>query len=202
MKYPDYTDFTSTASEMAMKFAKGQVEILDMLATSAKGTPAAPLFDFALQMQHSALEGLESLATAAKAAPSEAKSKKAAKPVKAAASAMKKAVDAQADLLVKASTEANAAAAKTKDTVRKAAKSAASGDMKSLYDDLTVVSGIGPSTMKKLQAAGIRTVEDIAKTTKKDLTAIIEEANIRVLKFTPADWIADAKALLKSAKAA
>jgi len=190
-----YTQFTTTAAEMAVTFAKSQVELFDTIASSAKGTPVAPLFEMASQMQHSALDGFESLTSAAatKAAPKAAKS--ADKPLKASTKVAEKAAKKQAKTVKKATV-------KTATAVKKAAVSASAGDMETLYDDLTAVTGIGPSTMKKLHAEGIRTISDLAKTSTKDLKAIVEKANVRLLKYSPAELIADAKALVKAAKAA
>jgi len=202
----DYKKMSTASVDMTKMLIQGQVDLFNMFADTAKGTPAAPFFDAAAKMQRAALEGMDSVADAVKKEPTKAATKKAVKaaeaPMKAAAKAMKKAVDAQADLMVDAGVEAVAATSKTKAAVSKAAASAKKGDMSSLYDDLTAVTGIGPSTMKKLHAEGIRTISDLASTSAKDLGAVLEKANVRILKYTPADWIADAKGLMKASKAA
>jgi len=201
-----YKKFTTSAADIAKTVVEGQVQLFDLYAKTAEGTPASQLFSAVATMQRAALEGIEKMSDAVQAEPSKAKAKKAAKaaaePLKATAAAVKKAVDAQADMMVGAGASTVAATSKTKDAVAKAAKSATSGDMAALYDDLTEVTGIGPATMKKLQSEGVRTISDLAKISSKDLGDIIEKASIRTLKYTPADWIADAKGLLKAAKAA
>ncbi len=201
-----YTKFTAASADITKMLVQGQAEIFDMFADAAKGTPVAPLFDAAAKVQRATLEGIDNVANAINVEPTKASSKKTAKaaeaPIKATAKAMKKVVDAQADMLVGAGAEAVAATTKTKDAVVKVAKAASNGDMAALYDDLTAVTGIGPSTMKKLHAEGIRTISDLASTSSKDLGAVLEKANVRILKYTPADWIADAKNLMKASKAA
>lgn len=201
-----YTQFTSTAADMTKTMLQGQVDLLDSFAATAKGTPAAEFFSAAAKMQRATLEGLDSLAGAMTKEPTAAATKKAVKeatkPLKAAEKALKKAVNAQADMMIDAGVETVAATSKAKDGVAKATASASKGDMSALYDDLTAVTGIGPSTMKKLHSEGIRTISDLAKTSSKELGEILEKANVRILKYTPADWIADAKSLVKAAKAA
>jgi predicted flap endonuclease-1-like 5' DNA nuclease len=199
-----YKQFTTTAAQMTKTLVQGQVELFDMFAQTAKGTPVAPFFDAAAKMQRATLDGFDTLSQAIDKEPTKAEAKKAAKaaaePFKATTKAMKKAVDAQAAMMIDAGAETVAATSKTKDAVAKAAGSAAKGDVAALYDDLTAMTGIGPSTMKKLNAEGIRTVADLAKTSSKDLGNILEKANVRILKYSPAEWIADAKGLMKAAK--
>ena len=201
-----YNKFTTASADMTKMMIKSQVELFDMFAKTAKGTPAAPFFDAAAKMQRAALDGIDSVAEAVSKEPTKAAAKKAVKsaeaPMKAAAKAMKKAVNAQPDMMVGAGAETVAVTSKAKAAVSKATKSAAKGDMAALYDDLTEVTGIGPSTMKKLHAEGIRTISDLASTSAKDLGAVLEKANVRILKYTPADWIAEAKSLVKASKAA
>lgn len=200
-----YKQFSATAAEMTKTVFEGQIALCDTFAQTAKGTPVAPLFDAAARMQRAALEGFETLSSAAMKEPSKADKKSAAKkaaaPFEATTKAMKKAVDAQADMMVDAGVETVAATSEAKDAVEKAVDHAAKGDMVALYDDLTAVTGIGPATMKKLNAEGIRTVSDLASTSAKELGDILESANVRMLKYTPADWIEDAKSLMKSAAA-
>jgi predicted flap endonuclease-1-like 5' DNA nuclease len=201
-----YKKMTTASADMTKMLIQSQVDLFNMFAGTAKGTPAAPFFDAAAKMQTAALEGMESVTEAVKKEPTKAAAKKAVKaaeaPMKAAAKAMKKAVDAQADMMVDAGVESVAVAAKTKSAVSKAASSAKKGDMAALYDDLTAVNGIGPSTMKKLHAEGIRTISDLASTSAKELGEVLEKANVRILKYTPADWVSEAKSLMKAAKAA
>ncbi len=201
-----YKKFSATATEMTKTIVQGQVQLFDMFADNAKGTPMAMFFDAASKMQRATLDGMENLNKAVQKEPSKARVKKvvkeAAAPVAATAKAMKKVVDAQADMLVKADTAVTEAKAEASHAVEKAAESAAKGDMATLYDDLTAVNGIGPSTMKKLQSEGIRTISDLADMSAKDLSNLLEKANVRMLKYSPDEWITDAKSLMKAAKAA
>lgn len=201
-----FNKYTTASADMTKLLIQGQADLFEMFAKTVQGTPAAPFFDAAAQMQRAALEGIDSVSTAVAKEPTKAAAKKAVKaaqePMKAAAKAMKKAVDAQADMMIDAGVETVAVSSKAKSAVSKAATSAAQGDMAALYDDLTAVTGIGPSTMKKLHAEGIRTISDLASTSAKDLGEVLEKANVRILKYTPADWVADAKSLMKASKAA
>jgi predicted flap endonuclease-1-like 5' DNA nuclease len=201
-----YKKFSATATEMTKTIVQGQVQLFEMFAENAKGTPMAPFFDAATKMQRATLDGMENLNKAVQKEPTKARVKKAAKeaaaPLEATTKAIKKAVDAQADMMVKADAAAVKAQADTKEAVKKATESAAKGDMATLYDDLTAVTGIGPSTMKKLQSEGIRTINDLATMSAGDLSDILEKANVRMLKYAPEDWITDAKSLMKAAKAA
>ena len=148
-------------------------------------------------MQRATLQNLDNLAASLLAAPA----KSTGAPIKAAANLVKNAVNAQADALIKTDASTIVAASKVAaKSSKKPASSAAKDDLSCTLDDLTVVSGIGPSTMKKLQAEGIQTLLDLAKISNKELTALVEKANIRLLKNTPADWISDAKKQVKLLK--
>jgi len=202
MNTAPYQKFTNSASAITKSIVSGQAELCEIYAKTTEGTPVSPLLSAAASMHRATLTGFDALSDALHKTAAAQSAETAAQPLKATAKVMKKAVDAQAELLIDVGTSTVKATAKTKDAVTKAAESAAKGDMATLFDDLTVVTGIGPATMKKLQAEGIRTISDLAKTSSKDLSAILEKTNVRISKYTPADWIADAKKLLKSAKAA
>ena len=196
---------TTTAADITKSVVEGQVQLFDIYAKHAEGTPISSFFNAAASMQRATLQGIDSLSATLNAAPanSAGKTSKAknstASTLKAATKAVKNVVNAQADALIEADASTLVATSKAKEAVAKVASSAAKGDLACAYTDLTVVAGIGPSTMKKLHAEGIRSVSDLAKTSNKDLTAIIEKAKVRMLKYSPADWIADAKQLLKAA---
>lgn len=201
-----YKKFSATATEMTRTVVQGQLQLFDMFAENAKGTPMAAFFEAASKMQRATLDGMDSMNKTVQQEPAKAKAKKAAKaavaPVEAATEAMKKAVNAQADMLVQADAAAVQVKAEATDAIEKITEAAAKGDMATLYDDLTAVTGIGPSTMKKLQSEGIRTINDLASMSVSDLSDIVEKASIRMLKYSPEDWITDAKSLMKAAKAA
>lgn len=184
--------FASTAAETVVSMARRNVEVFDQVAETAKNTPMAPLFAFASKFNHTALQSFEAVTGAFNGGDAAKRSDKAAK-------AVKKAVDAQADMLAAAGSQTVAASAETAKKAKSAAKAAQSGDTVQLFDDLTAINGIGPATMRKLQDAGIRSISDVAETSAKSLNDIVEDAGIRMLKFTPKDWIADAKRLMKNA---
>jgi len=207
----DFQKVTTSAADITKSVVAAQAEVFDIYAKTSEGMPISALFSAAATMQRATLQNLDTLAVTLKdatAKPSVKKSgarssaKATEASLKAATNAVKKAVNAQADALIGADASAIAATSKTKEAVTKAAASAAKGDLVAAYEDLTVVVGIGPSTMKKLQDEGIKSLNDLAKTSNKDLTAIIEKANVRMLKNTPADWIADAKRQIKTLKSA
>ncbi len=191
-----YNQFTAATTDMAKMIVQGQADLLETFSATAKGTPVAPFFDMTTQLHRSAMDNLHLVLDVAGKEPMQSSTKTPAETVK-------KAVDAQADVMVEAGVKAVAAGAKVKKEVAaKMAEVASTDKMAAIYDDLTAVTGIGPSTMKKLHEEGIRTVSDLASTSSKDLTALLEKANVRIKKYSPADWIADAKNLLKASKAA
>jgi len=206
----DFQKVTTSAADLTKSVLAAQVKVLDIYAKTSEGMPISSLFSAAATMQRATLENLDTLSVTLKdavakpmmkASGSKSSAKTTEASLKAATKVVKKAINAQADALIGADASTIAAASKTKGAVAKAASLAAKGDLAAAYKDLTVVAGIGPSTMKKLQAEGIETLSDLAKTSNKELTAIIEKANVRMLKNSPADWIADAKRQLKSLKA-
>lgn len=202
---------TTSAAEITKAVVDGQAQIFDIYAKNAEGMPISSFFSAVASLQRETLKSFEDLAGSLNVASASNGSKKpasakksvpASAPLKAATKVAKKVVDAQADALVGASASTIAVTTKTTDAIAKAATSAVPGAVPSALDDLTVVSGIGPSTMKKLQAEGIRTLSDLAAKSSKELTAIVEKANVRMLKNVPSDWIAEAKSFVKAAKKA
>ena len=87
-------------------------------------------------------------------------------------------------------TEAKSAAAKAteaKPAAPKAGKAAAGGDLKKL-------SGVGPALEKKLIAAGVTSLEQVAAWTEADVTKIDEELSFKG-RIEREGWIAQAKEL-------
>ena len=87
-------------------------------------------------------------------------------------------------------TEAKSAAAKAteaKPAAPKAGKAAAGGDLKKL-------SGVGPALEKKLIAAGVTSLEQVAAWTEADVTKIDEELSFKG-RIKREGWIAQAKEL-------
>ena len=87
-------------------------------------------------------------------------------------------------------TEAKPAAAKAteaKPAAPKAGKAAAGGDLKKL-------SGVGPALEKKLIAAGVTSLEQVAAWTEADVTKIDEELSFKG-RIEREGWIAQAKEL-------
>ena len=82
---------------------------------------------------------------------------------------------------------AAAKATEAKPAAPKAGKAAAGGDLKKL-------SGVGPALEKKLLAAGVRSLEQIASWTEADVTKIDEELSFKG-RIEREGWIAQAKEL-------
>ena len=82
---------------------------------------------------------------------------------------------------------AAAKATEVKPAAPKAGKAAAGGDLKKL-------SGVGPALEKKLLAAGVRSLEQIASWTEADVTKIDEELSFKG-RIEREGWIAQAKEL-------
>lgn len=195
---------TTSATDITKSFIVGQAELLDIYAKNAEGTPIQSFFSAAATMQRATLQSFDTLSETLRTATGTSKTipspVSAEASLKAATKAVKDVVNAQTDAMIEVDATSISATTKTKEAVAKAASCAAKGDLAGALEDLTVVAGIGPATMKKLHDEGIRSLSDLAKTPKKDLSAIIERANVRMFKYAPSDWIADAKSLLKAKK--
>ena len=89
-----------------------------------------------------------------------------------------------------AATATKAATAKAAAPKAKAAPAAASGE----GDDLTQLSGVGPALLKKLNAAGISTFEQIAAWTEADVAEFDEKLSFKG-RIEREGWIAQAKEL-------
>lgn len=89
-----------------------------------------------------------------------------------------------------AATAPKAATAKAAAPKAKAAPAAASGE----GDDLTQLSGVGPALLKKLNAAGISTFEQIAAWTEADVAEFDEKLSFKG-RIEREGWIAQAKEL-------
>ncbi len=190
-----YRTYTSATSDMAKVLMQGQVDVLDICADAAKGTLAAPFLSAMLQMQRSALENmtffegfLEDPRTKTGTAADAQYSKPSDDSPLFEAARSEQSVTAIPDETEGfvsedvANTEDNCAAEDLTGT-----------------EDLTVVNGIGPSTMKKLHSEGVKTLADLAAMSPQALADILHAAKVRSLKYAPEDWIAEAKVLLKAA---
>lgn len=65
-------------------------------------------------------------------------------------------------------------------------------DIASQPDDLTIINGIGPTFAKRLQAAGIDSLQKLAAA---EPAQVKEAAKLADWQADPADWIAEAKTL-------
>ena len=191
-----YGTMFKTFGDNALQIARGNVALIETLTKPMQATPAAPVVGAVIRGHHMILEGFEALLESAQPGSLTEKPKKA---IRKATKAAKKVVDAQADLMAETSATAVASQAELAEVTEKVIDDVASGDAVKLYDDLTVINGIGPSTMRKLQDAGIRSLEDLSKIGRAQLAEVLENANVRLMRFKPEDFIAEAKKLLKAA---
>jgi len=65
-------------------------------------------------------------------------------------------------------------------------------------DNLTKITGVGPKIQQLLNAGGIMTYNDLAKTKKSVLEKILEDAGPRFNAHDPSTWMAQAKELAKA----
>ena len=189
--------------ELASSFGRMHVDTMTGLADATAKTPLGPVFAVNASVARMVNEGVESLANsftgesgpapAAKAKPvtKPSKPKAAKKPAKAApvkkeADEPKKAAPVALepeveDVLVEDVAVAEAAPAKPR--------------KKAAADDLTVISGIGATTAKKLNGAGVTNYADIAGMGEGDFTKLLDSLEIKSIRFSPAKWIEEAKTL-------
>jgi large subunit ribosomal protein L21 len=110
-----------------------------------------------------------------------------AKPKKAAAKKPAKAAD-EKPAEAKASASASAKASAKKDEP----KADAAGEVK---DDVKLISGVGPALEKKLAAAGVTSLKQIAEFTAEDIERVDAELSFKG-RIEREDWVAQAKDLL------
>ena len=183
--------------ELASSLGRIHVDALDGMADATAKTPLGAIFAANASLARMASEGMETLATRmnAEVAPAtDAPAKAASKPKKAkkpAAFAVEtppvEAIEPDiADVLIEEPVAKQAKApAKAKAAPTAAAKP----------DDLTAINGIGATTAKKLNKAGIETFAQIAGMTDAKFEALLATLDIKSIRFTPAYWIGEAKKL-------
>ena len=62
-----------------------------------------------------------------------------------------------------------------------------------IKDDLTLITGIGAATARKLNDAGIESFAQIAGMSEDGFADLLSSLEIRSIRFSPATWIAEAK---------
>lgn len=96
-------------------------------------------------------------------------------------------------------TEILTGGAKPKATKKAASKEAAASDAPAAkadaQDDLKLISGVGPALEKKLHAAGVTSLKQVAEFTKADVERIDAELSFKG-RIDREDWISQAKELL------
>lgn len=78
---------------------------------------------------------------------------------------------------------------------KEAAKSEAPAAKADAKDDLKLISGVGPALEKKLHAAGVTSLKQVAEFTKADIERIDAELNFKG-RIEREDWISQAKELM------
>lgn len=114
-----------------------------------------------------------------------------AKPKKAAAKKPVKAAD-EKPAEAKATASASAKASAKKDEPKAEAAGEAKGGVK---DDVKLISGVGPALEKKLAAAGVTSLKQIAEFTAEDIERVDAELSFKG-RIEREDWVAQAKDLL------
>ena len=175
--------------EMASSLGRMNVDALSTLATATEKTPLGAIFAANAKIAKLAQDNVEAMVApyvgktadtveAPKPAKAKAPKKAAAAPVKQAKPAPKVA-DVEAhepaidDLLVE---EAPAKAAAD-----------------SPADDLTQITGIGATTMRKLNDVGVSRFADIAAMSEDRFKDLLASLSIKSIRYTPDFWIAEAK---------
>lgn len=191
------------AVELATSLGRIHAENLTTMADATAKTPLGPLFSINAKLAVMTTEGLESVfapfaaskPTPKKAAkPAPVKAKAAAKPAKA-KPAVVESIEPEAEDVI-----ADAAVESAPETAAKpAVKTEAISETVSIHDDLGAISGVGPSTMRKLKTAGVNTYTDIAGMSVEKFESLLEKYDIRMMRYSAADWIEQAKQLSKIA---
>lgn len=65
----------------------------------------------------------------------------------------------------------------------------------STQDDLSIITGIGATTAKKLNSVGVESFAQIAAMDEGEFAVLLESLDIKSIRFSPAMWIAEAKTL-------
>lgn len=78
---------------------------------------------------------------------------------------------------------------------KEAAKTEAPAVKADAQDDLKLISGVGPALEKKLHAAGVTSLKQVAEFTKEDIERIDAELNFKG-RIEREDWIGQAKEML------
>lgn len=78
---------------------------------------------------------------------------------------------------------------------KEAAKSEAPAAKADVKDDLKLISGVGPALEKKLHAAGVTSLKQVAEFTKEDIERVDAELSFKG-RIEREDWISQAKELM------
>ncbi|MEM9820953.1 MAG: helix-hairpin-helix domain-containing protein [Bacteroidota bacterium] len=91
----------------------------------------------------------------------------------------------------KVAQKAVATKAKVRKTSKKASKKVVEASI--AQNDLTMIEGIGPKIAEHLQKSGIQSFDQLAKSSIKELRAILDAAGPRYKKYNPSTWRQQAK---------
>ncbi len=184
--------------ELASSLGRIHAETLSGLADATAKTPLGAVFAVNASLAHMANNSMETLASrlSAKNAPT------AKAPAKTPASKPKKAKKAasvagvEATMAIADAFEPDVADVLVDegiDTTANASASIPKADGKP--DDLTLISGVGATTAKKLNKAGIETFAQIVAMDESAFEALLASLDIKSIRFTPSFWIDEARKL-------
>ena len=185
--------------EVATSLGRFHERTLTGLAEATAKTPVGPFFAINASLARMANEGMETLAgrlngtrfpdeaPSPKAKPAPArkpKPKTAKKPApfaveSAPATAVADAIEPDVEDVLVEEVIAEATLPEAPATVAK--------------DDLTLITGIGAGTARKLNGAGVESFAQIAAMDEAQFADLLASIGIRSIRFSPATWIAEAK---------
>ncbi len=188
--------------ELASSLGRIHADTLTGLADATAKTPLGPVFAVNASVARMVNEGVDTLAQrftgesgsipdAPFAAKEKAvKPKATPKPAKKAAKASKK-IEAEATAPLALEPEAHDVL--VEDVAMADIAPAAKIEEITAADDLTVISGIGATTAKKLNGAGVTRFADIAAMNEGAFADLLASLDIKSIRFSPAKWIEEAK---------
>lgn len=164
----------------AAKMGRLNADALSEMAKSAKGTPFAPVFKANAVFASFAVESLERFVNQIGVDPKAVAPASKTKAPK--VDALKAPVTEPVEIVE---------AVTTSDPVAEAAPA----DEPVSVVDLSSIDGVGPATLRKLNDAGITTLNDLAGYEVEALEKILADIGLRMTRFSPGDWIDQAREL-------
>lgn len=177
--------------EMASSLGRMNVEALSNLAQATEKTPFGAIFAANAKFARMAHENVEAMV--APLAPKTEDSKPAPAAKKTASA--KKSTPAPAPKTVEKSEPTVEAKTDSVDLIEPAVEDllVETGSASTApADDLTLINGIGETTMRKLNDVGVKHFADIAAMSEERFQALLSSLSIKSIRYTPAYWIEEA----------